>query len=642
MKDRNSELPEDLTKFTDELSRRIDTTAENTATVSGNFSTELAGKIEKLGSLVQKQADSLGINNFIEKMNKDHNKIRFKQIYVALGKREKIEELNIKASFLKAILSGDEDLLIKSLKEAGLLNFSRDKALLNMKKKKDDLVVPKLMALIQVTVASEDENDLLTILMKIFQSIPEQSLDREAKTIDMKTKKKLLLKMIEGTEPAKAKSVLSQLTDISFDASLPSFNPALGDANYVNISLNIKNYLALIGDKTDISEFLLLSIGFMTSNDLADATFLQEISVDYLFVKYDECCEKILAYLSKKEVYEKLESLQKNSLSQIIAAAKNLRVYDCTYNNPRRFFETRLAQYINGISNSENTIKNIKDNKIKGAINDHERLKNETINAATNILKFFLGKNGSVKNPQDMEQKICIFANGYKDTTKFTTEEITFIHSVLATAEAYKGRDRVIRAPETGILERKFETDPDKVGASVWNSAGGVMQGNSPTFYDAQCNPLRNMLVDSSRCADKDSSKSQWFWNNNRHYSSYVGSISGHTCHIIGMLNKYMTKNNTNPNLEKNINLFLVQIIAVYAKRGFHSMLEIMDIIHDPYIQEIFATHKIKVNLYDYFKKPENADFLRYAINDCTAYTCVLVSKAQIKESLTTDANRLL
>lgn len=641
MKDRNSELPEDLTKFTDELSRRADKTAEDTATVSENFSIDLTHRAEKMGQLVQEQADSLGTSHFIAKMNKDHNKIRFKQIYVALGKRKKIEELNVKASFLKAILTGDEDLLIKSLKKAKLLSFSRDKALLNMEKK-DDLVVPKLMALIQVTVASEDKNDLLTILMKIFQSIPEQSLDREAKTIDMKTKKKLLLKMIEGTEPAKAKSVLSQLTDISFEASLPSFNPALGDANYVGVSLNIKNYLALIGDKTDISEFLLLSIGFMTSNDLADATFLQEISVDYLFVKYDECCEKILAHLSKKEVYEKLESLQKNSLSQIIAASKNLRAYDCTYNNPRRFFETRLAQYIHGISHSKNTIKNIKDNKIGEVDSQDKILKDEILEAATNILKFFLGKNGSVKNPQDMEQKICIFANGYKDTTKFTIEEITFIHSVLTTAEAYKGRDRVVRAPETGILERKFETDPDKVGASVWNSAGGVMQGNSPTFYDAQCNPLRNMLVDSSRCADKDSSKSQWFWSNNRHYSSYVGSISGHTCHIIGMLNKYMTENNRDPNLEKNITLFLVQIIAVYAKRGFHSMLEIMDIIHDPYIQEIFATHKIKVNLYDYFKKPENADFLRYAINDCTAYTCVLVSKAQVKESLTTGANKSL
>ncbi len=255
--------------------------------------------------------------------------------------------------------------------------------------------------------------------------------------------------------------------------------------------------------------------------------------------------------------------------------------------------------------------------------------------ACNKILQFFLGDCGRVDTPREMEQKICIFANGYKDTSKFNKKEVEFITGVLHHAGAHKGRDRVERDKSTGIKERKFETDSEKVGSDVWNCGGGVMRGCSPVFYDAQREPMRNMLVDSSTVAPDNKEGKQWFWNNNRQYSSYVGSISGHTCNIVGMLAKYMENYKEDPDLQNDINLFLIQVIGVYAKRGFHAMLEVIDVLHDPYVQDIFKGYGVQVNLYSYFKEnPELAGFLQHAMNDATAYTLALVNKEHVKVAL--------
>lgn len=183
-----------------------------------------------------------------------------------------------------------------------------------------------------------------------------------------------------------------------------------------------------------------------------------------------------------------------------------------------------------------------------------------------------------------MERKICIFANGYKDKEKYNTEQLEHF---MKSCPAYNTRDRIPKDKKTGILERKFETSADKVGEDVWNSAGGVMRSISPTFFDAQRDPMRNMLVDSSEVSPKkETSSTQWFWSNKRFRSAYVGSISGHTCNIVFMLNRYMQENQKDPSLSQDINLFLIQLVAVYAKRGYHGMLEVMDVLHDQKVQE--------------------------------------------------------
>ena len=129
------------------------------------------------------------------------------------------------------------------------------------------------------------------------------------------------------------------------------------------------------------------------------------------------------------------------------------------------------------------------------------------------------------------------------------------------------------------------------------------------------------MLVDASRPASENKTKEQWFRHNNRYYAAYVGSVSGHACEIVGMLDKYIKHNQKNQKLEEDLHLFLVQLVAVYIKRGYHSALEIIDVLHDPPIQDLFNQYGVTINLDQYFNCEEAASFFEYAMNDALAYT---------------------
>ncbi|TIE17153.1 hypothetical protein DIZ73_20085, partial [Legionella pneumophila] len=146
---------------------------------------------------------------------------------------------------------------------------------------------------------------------------------------------------------------------------------------------------SLVGDKTNLSEFLILTIGLFTSLKIGDKEFLQELSADYLFVRYDDCLHKIIEKLKEKKV---IEQLGQREVQKIMEASTNLKPFDPKKNDPRRFFETRLAQYINGLSHSEKTIEidSIGEDKEP----EDEELRDNTLKACNKILQFFLGDCG--------------------------------------------------------------------------------------------------------------------------------------------------------------------------------------------------------------------------------------------------------
>ncbi|HAT1868209.1 TPA: hypothetical protein JAZ42_03465 [Legionella pneumophila] len=626
-------LGEDLKKTSKETAEKLSVLSKKVAEDVVKVSNETVQKISEVTKkfTVDTTVSTIEAQKVLDNFMKNIRFSRFKQIWQAIEETPKSKHILLKSLFLKGLLTHNKPLLEEIIRQIELIPYSSDLEMLGAFSKNNTYPLsPELLEFVQLVLADEREKSLLTILMNAFQSIPELSLDSKTGTLSMKTKKALLPLLIEKVDTSIAKSIMSQLTDISFDSVLPAFRPSIGDPSYKKTNINLSKYLSLVGDKTDISEFLILTIGLFSSLKIGDKGFLQELSADYLFVRYDDCLHKIMEKLKEKEVIEKLG---KNEVQKIMEASRNLKLFDPKRNDPRRFFETRLAQYINGLPHSEETLEiELKEESIEP---EDEELRDSTLKACNKILQFFLGDCGRVDTPREMEQKICIFANGYKDTSKFTKKEVEFITGVLHHAEAHKGRDRIGREESTGIKERKFETDSEKVGSDVWNCGGGVMRGYSPVFYDAQREPMRNMLVDSSTFAPDNKEGKQWFWNNNRQYSSYVGSISGHTCNIVGMLAKYMAEYKEDPDLQSDINLFLIQVIGVYAKRGFHAMLEVIDVLHDPYVQEIFKEYGVKVNLYSYFKEnPELAGFLQHAMNDATAYTLALVNKEHVKVAL--------
>ncbi|HFE6394077.1 TPA: Dot/Icm T4SS effector Ceg14/sidL [Legionella pneumophila] len=634
-------LGEDLKKTSKETAEKLSVLSRKVAEDVVKVSNETVQKINEVTKKfsVDTTVSTTDTQKILDDFMKNIRFSRFKQIWQAIEETPKSKHILLKSLFLKGLLTHNKPLLEEIIRQIELIPYSSDLEMLGaFSKDKAHPLSPELLEFVQEMLANESEKVLLTILMNAFQSIPELSLDSKTGTLSMKTKKGLLPLLIAKVDTSIAKSIMSQLTDISFDSVLPAFRPSIGDPSYQKTNINLSKYLSLVGDKTDISEFLILTIGLFTSLKIGDKGFLQELSADYLFVRYDECLHKIIEKVKEKKVVEQLGEKQ---VQKIMEASGNLKLFDPRRNDPRRFFETRLAQYINGLSHSEETLEiELKEESVEP---EDEVLRDSTLKACNKILQFFLGDCGRVDTPREMEQKICIFANGYKDASKFTKKEVEFITGVLHHAEAHKGRDRVERDKLTGIKERKFETDSEKVGSDVWNCGGGVMKGCSPVFYDAQREPMRNMLVDSSTVAPDNNEGKQWFWNNNRQYSSYVGSISGHTCNIVGMLAKYMAEYKKDPDLQSDINLFLTQVIGVYAKRGFHAMLEVIDVLHDPFVQDIFKEYGVQVNLYSYFKENlELAGFLHHAMNDATTYTQALVNKEHVKEALQSKSHPLL
>ncbi|HAT6937722.1 TPA: hypothetical protein JAN57_12370 [Legionella pneumophila] len=626
-------LRKDLKKTSQDTVERLSVLSKKVAEDVVKASNETVEKINEVTKkfTVDTTVSTIETQKVLDDFMKKMRFSRFKTIYESIEKAPKSEQILLKSFFLKGLLTHNKPLLEEVIRRVGLIPFTSDLEMLGaFGKDKENPLSPELLEFVQLVLANEREKPLLTILMNAFQSIPELSLDSKTGTLSMKTKKALLPLLIEKVDTSIAKSIMSQLTDISFDSVLPAFRPSIGDPSYQKTNINLSKYLSLVGDKTDISEFLILTISLFSSLKIGDKGFLQELSTDYLFVRYDDCLNKIIEKLKEKKV---IEQLGQREVQKIMEASTNLKPFNPIRNDPRRFFETRLAQYINGLSHSEKTLEI--DLTKECMEPEDEELRDNTLKACNKILQFFLGDCGRVDTPREMEQKICIFANGYKDTSKFSKKEVEFITGVLHHAEAHKGRDRVGRKESTGIKERKFETDSEKVGSDVWNCGGGVMKGCSPVFYDAQREPMRNMLVDSSTVAPDNNEGKQWFWNNNREFSSYVGSISGHTCNIVGMLAKYMAEYKEDPDLQNDINLFLIQVIGVYAKRGFHAMLEVIDVLHDPYVQDIFKEYGVKVNLYSYFKEnPELAGFLQHAMNDATTYTQALVNKEHVRVAL--------
>ncbi|HIG0327944.1 TPA: Dot/Icm T4SS effector Ceg14/sidL [Legionella pneumophila] len=633
-------LDEILEKLRNDLKKTSKETVEKLSVLSKKVAEDVVQvsnqTVEKINEVTKKftvdtTVSTVDTKKIVDDFMRDLRFSRFKTIYESIEKAPKSEQILLKSLFLKGLLTHNKSLLEEIIRRVGLIPFTSDLEMLGaFSKDKENPFSPELLEFVQLVLANEREKPLLTILMNAFQSIPELSLDSKTGTLSMKTKKTLLPLLIEKVDTSIAKSIMSQLTDISFDSVLPAFRPSIGDPSYQKTNISLSKYLSLVGDKTDISEFLILTISLFSSLKIGDKGFLQELSTDYLFVRYDDCLHKIMEKLKEKKV---IEQLGQREVQKIMEASTNLKPFNPMRNDPRRFFETRLAQYINGLSHSEKTLEI--DLTKECMEPEDEELRDNTLKACNKILQFFLGDCGRVDTPREMEQKICIFANGYKDTSKFTKKEVEFITGVLHHAEAHKGRDRVGRKESTGIKERKFETDSEKVGSDVWNCGGGVMKGCSPVFYDAQREPMRNMLVDSSTVAPNNEDGKQWFWNNSRQYSSYVGSISGHTCNIVGMLTKYMAEYKEDPDLQSDINLFLIQVIGVYAKRGFHAMLEVIDVLHDPYVQNIFKEYGVKVNLYSYFKEnPELAGFLQHAMNDATTYTQALVNKEHVRVAL--------
>jgi hypothetical protein len=254
------------------------------------------------------------------------------------------QKKELKANFLTIILSKNKILLQKWMVELNIDEALYSTFIIHLALENRDplgILNSPLFALVQAELAHEDAKALTFILLNAFQSIPELSHNKSGICLSMREKKILLRKLLANTNASTKNSVLSVVTDLSYDAILPAFRPSIGDRNYVPMKITPDQYLKVINRGIDPSIFICLSIGYLKSNHLATQKFLQKLMIDYVFVKYESCIQTLEQHL---------ESLAVPSISQTLIK------FDYRFNDTRRFFETRLAQYINGLKDYENTL----------------------------------------------------------------------------------------------------------------------------------------------------------------------------------------------------------------------------------------------------------------------------------------------
>ena len=208
-----------------------------------------------------------------------------------------------------------------------------------------------------------------------------------------------------------------------------------------------------------MAEYIILVLGFVPSNDSA----LNSIRTDFLRLKYEDCIIKI------KSLFQSLETDFKPTL------LNSPKEVEFTKNDPRRFFETRLAQYCLGSLSNENGCDLYVDSKYLDSVNK--------------ILGFF--KPGWSTNPKEIEQDISVFAELGKDAEKYPN------------ADQYKKKSKIYLTKDRdfhpGIARREDESKGNKISTSpVYSSNGGGLLSRSPNFYDSRLKTMRNRVADSA------------------------------------------------------------------------------------------------------------------------------------------------
>ncbi len=561
-------------------------------------------------------------------MKKEQYSEKFNHIYTTLNSEEK-------RHFLIALLTKNNNELknilgpISKKTNSDIKSFEAETANYFKESKKGEAVPFQILECIKVSFSTEKKQELLLLLLNVFQSIPEASFDNQ-NSMSMKTKKGLLPIFLEKVDTNIKSTIIAELTDLSYTPILPALSPS---EVKIKSRITINEYKAAGKCNLDLSEFLILTIALLKDCEkVLPPSIGIDLACNYLFTNYDDCLKSIKDYCEERlnqyvsSVF-KLSPTETEIFKIVLTGSKNISKFDFEKNSAREFFETRLSQYIVGLG---------EESKSKSKSKENGNLNHATLTAVNKILQYFLGEAGKVHNSEELEVKISIFANSYKDKKRFDPHRLEEIQKH---NEEYQKRDRIAKSP---YIERKHEaTESDVSEHQVFSSSGGVMKGKTPTFLNSQLPPIRNALNCVTVKAPYDSKKAQW--GHERIYSAYVGSISGHAANIIGMLEYYLKDPQNSQNKDKtvlsnDINMFLVQIVGVYAKRGYHSMLEVMDIIHSKSIQNLFKQYHVNVNLHQCFLNENlHGQLLNYAMDDALAYTKTLVFKRGVHNDLLTS-----
>ncbi len=151
------------------------------------------------------------------------------------------------------------------------------------------------------------------------------------------------------------------------------------------------------------------------------------------------------------------------------------------------------------------------------------------------------------------------------------------------------------------------------------------MTSNQPNFQNETTDfSIRNKVVDRNVAVSQESSADI------NNFTAYVASTSGHTFYLVALVEDYMKKHQSDPDLESDVNAYIKAFILSYVHSGYHSYLEVVDVLNEPEVKKIFQDNNVNLDL------TWKSNIIEQATKDTQEYAKTVCLKKTLLDGLKT------
>ncbi len=335
---------------------------------------------------------------------------------------------------------------------------------------------------------------------------------------------------------------------------------------------------ALKSPNLDSSDYILLVTHILRETlDSSDKKKFSEIEHDYLNLNYRDAMAKINA-LCEEGAANKIDP----SMLKLIKSRQKDLVDNQMENQSRRFFETRLSQIIWHAQEAAEIASMAKMN-----IMMREWLNEIIASTATNP--------NQAKMQQDAKAALAnlpINVNSIKEAQRSMAgmRDFGLINQEVLEIDAQirSSKDSIYNTKDRGA-KKPTDQDPEQ---GAWSANHGMVKSTAPMMpADRLKIPKKDKITDTFYMDEKHPGYSAA-----RTIEPYVNSISGTTYRLAAILKIYMEKHVNDSILAIDVNNIVKAFIGFTCKKGYHSLIEIVDALNDPAVIKLFEDKHIKLN----------------------------------------------
>ncbi|MBP7190198.1 MAG: hypothetical protein KA998_03010 [Rickettsiaceae bacterium] len=152
-----------------------------------------------------------------------------------------------------------------------------------------------------------------------------------------------------------------------------------------------------------------------------------------------------------------------------------------------------------------------------------------------------------------------------------------------------------LRGHAGSISQRKDRGSPryDKDNKEIFSKNPGIMLANNPMPQNELLEKTQsNRIVDSFNIAIDKSPKG---FSASNTQVPFTNSVSGATYDMIATMSLYMQQHANDPDLNKDINNIVQNFCAFTCKKGYHSMAEMLEVIHSEEAKKVFNEYNVTI-----------------------------------------------